>query len=57
MARLGSRLHDEDNGGAAECCHVPMDARHNNGFIRDKILTLDKSIGVLTDSWWLLQSG
>ena len=29
-----------------------LEAKHNNGFLRDKIAQLDAAVGAVTDSTW-----
>lgn len=49
---LGRAIDGWDNHSKDEACNQLLDAQHNNGPLRRKILRLDQAIGVATDRWW-----
>jgi hypothetical protein len=52
---LGHAIDAGDPGAAAEQCATLLQAHHNNGPLRRKIIGLDDVVSVVTDAWWRQQ--
>lgn len=51
-SNLGQVIDRNDPSGIHEAATVFLEADHNNGALRTKILELDRAIGAVTGSWW-----
>ena len=53
VANLGQAIDQCNLGRITAACAELLQAHHNNGPIRQKIVELDSAVGVTTDVWWL----
>jgi hypothetical protein len=49
---LGHALDEGDSAAAAAQCAALLQANHNNGSLRRKIVELDNAVSATTDFWW-----
>lgn len=52
VMKLGHALDCSDHAAIDETCHALLKARHNNGWLRNKITELDREVDITTDNWW-----
>jgi hypothetical protein len=52
VVELGHALGCSDQGLIDTTCGLLLQAKHNNGWLRNKIKELDCEIDVTTDIWW-----
>lgn len=52
VSDLGDAIDQRDASVVLTVSEAILQGRHNNGFLRDKILGLDAAIGVTTGAWW-----
>ncbi len=52
VSALGDAIDQKDSTEIGRSCDGLLQARHNNGVLREKIRELDRTVGVTTDGWW-----